>query len=237
MSIDVNATFAKEQVKREGIGIAEMYILNASHSGFDPLYFVNWNQNVIGFQLNASGDLEAADETYTGVPIKREPVKTNLQGEASGVSISIPNVDRGLEAYVQNRNYLRGCDVYILTAFTKHLPSGASANHIGESPDRFAVLKEVLQVDSLTSDENVVAFTCRPKFLISKKVLPGRSFSRGCSWAEKGRYVGIECDPTAQINTTTYPECDGTLDNCTERTNKERFGGFPSVPDRGVAIV
>ena len=46
MSIDVSATISTEQVKREGIGIIDMYVLNASSSGFDPLYFANWNQDV-----------------------------------------------------------------------------------------------------------------------------------------------------------------------------------------------
>jgi phage-related protein len=240
MSVDVSATFGKEAVKLEGIGIIDAYVLNASNSGFSPLYFVNWNHDVRGFKLNATGDLIATTTVYTGGKITREVIKTGLQGEASGISISIPNVDRGMETYIQNRKYLRGCDIYTLTSFIKHLPSGSSVNHIGTSPDRFAVIKEKLMIDTATSDENVVSFTCKPKLLIRNKALPGRTFSRECAWAMKGRYAETECSPTNQINATrlaSYPECDGSLDNCTERKNRERFGGFPSVPQGYIAIV
>jgi len=240
MTIDVNATFSSEQVKKEGIGIVDMYILNASPNGFYPLYFINYNQNVIGFHLNVNENLTASTEIYTGLPITREAIKTNIDGDTSGISISIPNVDRTIESYIQHKRYLRGCDIYCLTAFTKHLPSGADAGHIGESPDRYAVLKEKLYIDTVSSNENVVSFVCRPKFIIRNKMLPGRTFTRECSWASKGRYAGIECSPQNQINATrlaSYPTCDGTIDNCTERKNLTRYGGFPSVPDKGIAII
>ncbi|GAG04657.1 unnamed protein product, partial [marine sediment metagenome] len=133
MSYDVSASFAKQQVKREDTSIIDMFILNASTSGFNPLYFANYNQNILGFEINATGDLIEATTLYTGLPIEREAVKSNLQGEISGVSISIPNVDRSIEAYIQDYNYLRGKDVYILTAFTKHLPSGTQAKQIGDT--------------------------------------------------------------------------------------------------------
>lgn len=240
MSIDVSATFSKEAVKFEGTGIISMYVLNASYSGWNPLYFVNWNHNVRGFRLNATGDFLATTEVYTGGNITREAIKSNLQGEVSGVNISIPNIDRSIESYIQNRKYLRGCDIYCITSFIKHLPSGDSANHIGNSPDRFAVLKEKLLIDTAVSDENAVSFTCKPKLLIRKKILPGRTFDRECSWALKGRYAGTECSPSNQINATrlaSYPTCDGSIDNCIERNNKSRYGGFLSIPNRGIAII
>lgn len=236
MSVDVSATVGTEQVKKEGIGIVDLYILNASKTGTDYLYFANWNHDIRGFQLNATGDFSATTELYTGLPITREAIKTNLQGDASGVTISIPNTDRAIEAYIQNRKYLRGCDVYCLTSFIKHLPSGNSANHIGTSQDRFAILKEKLYIDSTNSDENVVAFVCKPKLIIRSKILPGRTFSRECAWANKGRYAGTECDVNATI-VASYPSCDGTLFSCIERNNKARFGGFPSIPNRGIAII
>jgi len=243
MSIDINATFSKEAIKREGIGIIDMYILNASVNGFDPLYFANWNQNIRGFQMNATGDLLATTELYTGLPIERESVKSNLSGEISEVSISIPNVDRNMESYIQSYDYLRGRNVYCLTSFVKHLPSGNSANHIGSVPDRFAIMKEKLYVDGVRSDAKVVTFSCKPKFLIKNKILPGRTFSRECSWS----YASSECGITNATLLASYPKCDGTLEQCIERKNRSRqcierknrsrFGGFVSVPQRGLVII
>ena len=225
MSIDVSATFSKEAVKKEGISILDMYILNASTDGFDPIYFANWNQNIRGFQMNATGDLLATTELYTGLPIERESIKNNLSGEISDVSISIPNVDRSMESYIQDYDYLRGRDVYVLTAFTKHLPSGNSANHIGSVPDRFAIMKEKLYIDGTVSNHEVVSFSCKPKFLIKNKVLPGRTFSRECSWD----YTSSECGITNATLLASYTTCDQTLEQCIERKNRSRFGGFVSI--------
>jgi len=242
MSINVSATFGEEQVKREGIGVIDAYILNASRTGTEYLYFANWNQNIKGFKLNATGDFLATTETYTGLPIKREEIKTNLQGEAPALSISVPNTDRNIESYIQNRSYLRGHDIYCITAFIKHLPSGSSAQHIGTDPDRFAIIKEKLYIDTVsTSDETAVSFSCKPKISIKNKVLPGRTYSRECEWASRGRYAGIECSPQNQINATmlngSYPTCDGSLEQCEERRNKVRYGGFVSIPNKGIVIV
>ncbi len=233
MSIDINATFSKEAVKREGIGIIDMYILNASVDGFDPLYFANWNQDILGFQMDSDGNLLSATETYTGLPIERESIKSGLQGEISEVSISIPNVDRNIESYIQNYDYLRGRDIYTLTAFIKHLPSGTQAKQIGSIPDRFAIMKEKLYIDSTASDKEKVTFSCRPKFIIKGKTLPGRTFNRECGWD----YASSECGITNATLLASYPKCDGSLDNCIERKNRSRFGGFPSIPNRGITII
>ena len=234
MSQDVTATFLKESIKREGISIIDMYVLNASVSpGFDPLYFANYNQNVLGYQMNATGDLLSATEIYTGLPIKRESIKSGLSGEISAVSISIPNVDRSMESYIQNYDYLRGRDVHLLTTFTKHLPSGTQARHIGSVPDRFAVMKEKLYVDSVDSNAEAVSFSCKPKFLIRNKVLPGRMYSRECSW----EYAGTECGITNATVLASYTTCDYSLEQCIERKNRSRYGGFLSIPERGIMIV
>lgn len=234
MSVDVSASFAKEQILREGTSIIDMYVLNASVSpGWDPLFFANYNQNILGFALNATGDLLEATAVFVGLPIKRESIKSGLSGEISEASISIPNVDRSMESYIQNYNYLRGRDVYILSAFTKHLPSGTQAIQIGSIPDRFAIMKEKLYIDSVNSDAEVVSFSCKPKFLIKNKILPGRIFSRECQWT----YAETECGITNATLLASYPTCDQSLDKCIERKNRSRFGGFPGIPDRAITIV
>lgn len=237
MTYNVTATFGAEQVKVEGTKPIQMYVVNASYSGTDYYYYARYNQDVYGFQMNASGNLTATEQLYTALPLKSDDVKTNLQGEIDTFSISVPNTDRAMESLIQNRRYLRGCDVYQIVGFSKYLPSGATAYHIGTSGDKRAFIKEKFYVDSTTSDENVVKFDCKPKFVIKNIPIPRRTFSRQCSWALLGRYLGSECNPLASINSASYPTCDGTLDNCRERGNEKRFGGWPSIPSRGIAVL
>jgi hypothetical protein len=91
MPYNVTATYTKEAAKLEGTYPVDMYVLNASLSGWEPLYYVNLNQDIIGFSLNASGNITNNATVYTGLPIERGDLGTNTSGEIGEVSITIPN--------------------------------------------------------------------------------------------------------------------------------------------------
>lgn len=237
MPYDVTASFATEQAKLHGAYPVDMYVINASLTGWDPLYYANINQDIYGWSLNATGDTTTTPTLFTGLPIERGELNTNIQGEISEITLSIPNTNRVIESLIQNYDYLRGREVHFLSTFAKHLPSGGTANHLGEEPDRFAILKEKLYIDSVSSNEESVSFTCRSKFNIKNITVPRRTFTRECNWALLGRYREEECDPNSDISATTFPSCDGTLENCRERNNSTRYGGFPAVPRRGFVVI
>jgi len=236
-SINTNATFASEQGKTSGAAPIYLYALNASRTGTNYLYYANYNQDVYGYKLDSNGNLTTATQLYTGLPIGLDAITTETTGEISDISVSVPNVDRVVESYIQAQNYMRGNEIHIMTAFTKHLPSGSSSKHLGDTPDKNAVMKEKLFIDTAASDENAVTFTCKPKFTIKHVQVPGRTFSRECHWALVARYAATECDPLGSVDTVTYPSCDGTIDNCRVRDNIKRYGGFPSIPRKGISIV
>lgn len=230
MSYDVTASFSEEQAKLEGTFPIDMYVINISQSGWTPYYFVNLNEDVYGFVLNSSGVLTDSEVIYTRGKIERGELTSNITSEISDVSISISNVDRTMESIIQSNNYLRGCEIYFVTTFTKFLPSGITYRHVGSTPDKNAVIVEKLYIDSTSSNEQVVTFTCKPKFILKNIVLPKRRFSKECYWALNGDYLGTECDPLGDINATTFPTCDGTLEQCRSRGASSRFGGFSGVP-------
>ena len=232
MAYNVNATWDKQARRISGSYLLDMYILNASRTGENYMYYVNAPQDVYGFKLDANGDLTALSQVYTGLPVKRGDISSNTNAEISGVDISIPNVDRSIEGIIQGNRYLRGCEVFVVTAFAQHLPSGSSATYVGSAADYNAVLKDLFYIDSVNSDENAVTFNCRSKFDINSIVLPARTFSRECAWAMDigDGYLGSQCDPSSTISATTFPTCDGTLKQCEERDSKSHYGGFPSIP-------
>ena len=134
MPYNVTATYTKEAAKLEGTYPVDMYVLNASLSGWEPLYYVNLNQDIIGFSLNASGNITNNATVYTGLPIERGDLGTNTSGEIGEVSITIPNTNRVIESIIQNRKYLRGRDVHIVSGFARHLPaSGTLEDETGAS--------------------------------------------------------------------------------------------------------
>ena len=239
MAYSVTATLSQEQKKTQGIYPIEMYILNASLTGVDYQYYINLNQNTVGYALDTSGDLTSATVLYTALPIKRDAFANNTQGEITSVSITVPNVDKSIESLIQANNYLRGCQAFVVSMFAKHMPSDSgtnTANYIGIESDYRSHLKEKFYIDSVTSTDEVVTFVCKSKFDIKHIIIPNRTFSPECGWARKGDYLGSECDPTGAINTASFPTCDGSLIDCRARENIPRYGGFTSIPVRGVVV-
>lgn len=238
MAYDMTATIGREQKKIEGTYPIDMYVVNASHSGTNYMYYANINQNVVGWELNATGDLTTGTVLYQAVgKIERGEFGNNLTAEIPELSVAIPNVDRSLESAVQTSDYLRGNEVYIITGFAKHLPSDNPDDDIGGTPDHNAFYKERYYVDSVISDENVITFSCKSKFDVKQIVVPGRRYTRDCGWLIHGGYLGSNCDLNGSINSASFSTCDGTLEQCRERQNDHRFGGFPSMPRRGVIII
>lgn len=238
MTYDVNATFSRELTRIDNTHPLNMYVLNASYTGTEYLYYVNHNQDIFGWALNATGDFTNTATKYTGLPLKGNGSESNIKGEISELNISVPNTDRVMEAYIQNNNYLRGYEVYSIVSFARNLPYDAnSPYYIGESAyeDYNAALKEKMYIDSVSSDEAAVTFTCKPKFVIKNIVLPGRRYSRECSFTFNGSY----CNPTNRtiyLNGNAVATCPYTVEGCQARANATQFGGFPSVPKRAIYV-
>jgi len=238
MSYDVTASFKSQTASIEGSWPLDFFVINASPTGVDYLYYVNHNGNVYGYDLNSAGNVTSDATLYTGLPSEHGGVTTNIEGEIPSIEITVPNIDRSVESLIQNNNYLRGRDVHIMTFFAKHLPSGVTPLHLGGTDaDYRNHIKEKMYVDSVTTNENVVTFSCKPKFEIRNVTIPRRTFSRECYWAHEDRYLDTECDPGNTVDSVTYTTCGGTLASCRERLNASRFGGFPSVPSRGITII
>ena len=237
MAYNVSTTFGESQVKVDNVFPLEMYCINASQSGWLPMYYANINQDIIGYTVTVNGTVTNTEVLYTGLPIKTGSIKSDIQGETAGIDISVPNTNRVIESIIQSQNYLRGCEAYILLTYADYLPTGSTADYIGVDPDHLACIKEKFYIDSCTSNKEVVTFTLKNKLNIKGITVPQRIYSNECYWAMSNKYRGTECLGNGSINATTYPTCDGTLEQCRERSNVARFGGFPSVPSRGIVIL
>jgi len=234
---DVSATFHKRQVLIEGNHPIDLYCVNASLSGYEPLYYANINQDIYGFSVNATGEITSNATIYTGLPIKRGEIGSNNTGEIGELTLSIPNTDRLIESIIQNKQYLRGREIYAMSLFAYNLPSGATEKHLGTEPDKNAIMKEKMYIDAVSSNEQAVTFSCKSKFTIKKIVIPRRKYMRECFWALDDKYAATECDPQNIVNTASYPTCDGTLENCRKRGNDARYGGFTSIPRNAYIIL
>jgi len=123
-SVEASVPFQYEIDKLTGAYPINLYIVNASLSGYDPMYYADINQDIYGYAMDANGNMTDVEVVYTGLPIQREALKSDIQGALPEIKISVPNTDRVMEAVIQNYNYLRGRDITCLTTFAPYLPCG-----------------------------------------------------------------------------------------------------------------
>ena len=67
MSYTVNATFLRERIRVEGSAPIAMYVVNASLTGEDYLYYTNYNQDVYGYGLDGNGNVGQLVNAADGV--------------------------------------------------------------------------------------------------------------------------------------------------------------------------
>lgn len=203
MPRDVNATFKAEKAKKENAPIF-LYVLK-EYNGVDDLNFAGFDQ-----------DVTFAGTVYTRFPIKHEFVAENNQGQIDQVKITLANVSRLIELYLEQYDF-RGKKVIIRTVWADQL----------SDPD--AYIDDVFYIDNYTADQSNVEFTLTGKFDVLGVDLPARRYARNyCVW----KFKSAECGYAGAELT-----CDKTQQRCKQLENYQRFGGFPSVPTRRIYIM
>jgi len=203
MPRNVNATFKAEKAKKENAPIF-LYVLK-EYNGVDDLNFTGFDENVIFDGI-----------VYTKFPIKHEFVAENNQGQIDQVKITLANVSRLIELYLEQYDF-RGKKIIIRTVWADQL----------SDPD--AYIDDVFYIDNYTADQSNVEFTLTGKFDVLGIDLPARRYARNyCVW----KFKSAECGYAGAELT-----CDKTQQRCKQLGNYQRFGGFPSVPTRRIYIM
>jgi len=141
------------------------------------------------------------------------------KGELPQVILRVSNVTQGLEPYLQTGNGGVGATVIIRVV---------NSNYLSEAnPD----VEISFICESTDSDENWVYFTLGGGDAQNRRIPIYRYFKDSCRFS----YGGVECGATAAVQ-ITYPNCNGTLNNCRIRGNSIRFGGCPSIPSGGLYV-
>jgi lambda family phage minor tail protein L len=148
--------------------------------------------------------------TYTKFPIKHDEIGENTQGEIDTFRVSVANVNRIIQAYLESYD-LRGKKVTITLVWANQLN------------DTDANIDFIYYIDNYTANENTVEFVLSSKYDIIDLTLPRGVYNRNyCRWKFKSTECGY-----AGAQTT----CDKRKATCKDTmSNIARFGGFPSVP-------
>jgi len=202
MPRDLSNTFRTEKNKQTNKPI-NLYTIK-EYDGAADLRFAEYDS-----------DVTYLGDVYSKFPLTHENISENTQGEIDHVTVTISNISRLIQGYLENYD-LRGKKVIIRKVWANQLA------------DPNAYTDSIYYIDSYTADENNVVFTLSSKFDVLDLELPARRYSRNyCSWKFKSSecgYAGVETS------------CDKTLQRCRELSNQIRFGGFPSIPTRRIFV-
>lgn len=202
MPRDVSADFKAEKNKPANKPVT-LYVIK-EYNGSDDLRLAEYDQ-----------DVTYAGDVYTRFPITHENISENTQGEVDQVSVTLANVSRIIQGYLENFD-LRGKKVIIRKVWADKLADPGARTDF------------VYYVDSYTADEKNVTFILSSKFDVLDLELPARKFSRNyCSW----KFKSLQCGYAGAEG-----QCNKTLQRCRELSNQLRFGGFPSIPSRRIFV-
>lgn len=202
---NLSNSFITEKNKRTNKPIV-LFTLHDYDGAGTNLYFTEYDS-----------DVTYNGVTYTRFPIKYDTVGENTQGQVDSVRITLGNVSRIIQAYLETYDF----------SDKKVTISIVWANLLS---DVDAHLDYTFHIDTYSSDANNAEFILTTRLDVLDKFLPGGIYLRThCRWktfkdTNTCGYTGAET------------ECNRTMQRCKELNNFLRFGGFPSVPVRRLYV-
>jgi lambda family phage minor tail protein L len=204
MPIDTHDDF-KEQKNKSTNSPIYLYTLY-EYDGSNNLYLAEWSE-----------DITFDSQVYTSFPITHDDIGENSQNQTDEISITVGNVSRLIQSYLEDYEGLIGIKVKITIVWLDKL----------DNPD--SKVEWTYYVDSVRANESDVSFTLRPKVNALSITLPARTYSRNyCQW----KFKSDECGYSGSETT-----CNRTKQRCKALGNYSRFGGFPSIPSRQMIII
>lgn len=151
-------------------------------------------------------------DTWQAFPFELDTVGETGKGEIPAVIVKVSNVTGEVQRLIESNNGVNGVPVVIRVINTEVTTT---------TPE----LELSFVVESSTHDEQWITFRLTGANCLTRRVPRRRYLKDFCPFA----YGGIECGVSA-ATMATYPTCNRTFANCTERGNSIRFGGFPWMP-------
>ena len=178
-------------------------------------------------------------QLYQAAPIRHSGIGENTDSEIDTLKITWGNINREAQAYVEQRDGLRGKKVTIRQIFRELLGDPA------------ACVQDIYTVDAVRMTVEAAEFTLTTKLDVLSVMVPIRKFNRHfCAWRYKcdGCWLTKYTPEGFPDGTFSEPEdfkvfgggsdsCDKTLTDCERHNNHQRFGGFPGVPGKTVFTV
>jgi len=172
--------------------------------------------------VNNNEDVTIDGYVYTKFPFQIEPYESKSSGELSALTISLSNVNRVVQQYLEPYAGLVDKKAYVKIFNSNYL-----------TVSKVALSWEFIITDT-QCDEEVVTFTLGASNPFLQLFPHYRYLYAHCKW----KYRGLECgysgaDPGGEF----ADPCPRTFEACEARSNGPRFGGYPGLKPGGTRIV
>jgi lambda family phage minor tail protein L len=161
-------------------------------------------------------DVVIGGETYTAFNFNLEMNKVSNSGELPSLKISVSNIERTLQGYLEDLDGMIGSSVKIIIV-----------NEAEPNLD-YAELEQSWDVVQTTVNQNTVDFQLSLPNLLRVRYPLTRFIANHCSHI----YKEIECGYIG-----SNPACKRTLDDCRAHNNTARYGGYPGLSNNGIRVV
>lgn len=165
---------------------------------------------------NNNEDVNFGGVLYSAFAFNYEQQKQSGKGELPTVTISVSNVSRVIQAYLEQYDGGVGSEV-ILTII----------NH-GHLAEDYAELTTTMTVLGAKANAKWVVFTLGAANPLNKRFPNWQYIALHCRF----RYQGPHCGYAGALTT-----CARTLDDCRAHSNSTRFGGHPGLDGRGIRVI
>lgn len=177
--------------------------------------------------VDSNYDITYDSVVYSRFPVKFSEVSQNSDGSIDKASVTVANVSREIQFYVEKFSGLRGCTVTVKAVYERFLDYLYSVSDTGEvttqvnpEADSLARMEDQFLIDSYLATEEVIVFQLDPIIDFDIKLPRRRFLADACYW----RFKGPECGYAGEA---TF--CDKTLKTCKSFGNQSRYGGFPGI--------
>lgn len=181
-----------------------LVLLEINIPGIDPFYIVNNNEDV-----TFDGNVYVAFGFMITLP------KENTKGEIPSIQLSIVNVTRTLQTYIEEYQGGVGGTVTLIVV------------NAGLLAENYAELTLTLQILGAKSNSQYITFTLGGVNPLNRKFPPDQYIAMHCRFRFKGPKCGYSGSET---------DCNRNLDRCRELNNSARFGGFPGLDGQGIRL-
>lgn len=152
---------------------------------------------------------------YQAFPFTIGEISEDSDGSDPNVELQIDNVSQAMQYMVEESGGGNNTEIILRVINSKALDQST------------AEMEEHFVIQKCSVNQQYITFTLGSEYSARTRRPLNRYMKNNCPF----KYKGLRCGAIS-----SYETCNHTLQDCRERNNSKRFGGFPGIDQKGVYI-